>query len=225
MVKRALGLDLGQAQDFTALALVEARLAPGAAAAGPAARPPLDFRVPTLWRWPLGTPYPAIVAGLLEFCRLPALGGACLIIDGTGVGAAVVDLVSDAFRAAAARGGVHAHGFASVLLTAGHEVVHAGNARWNVPKKELVSALLVAFQSRRLHIAQERRETAVLVKELQNFRTRITLAGNETFAADWREGQHDDLVLAVALAVWALGAVDWPLVADCTPPDHKEKLA
>jgi hypothetical protein len=30
---------------------------------------------------------------------------------------------------------------------------------------------------------------------------KITAAANETFAA-WREGAHDDLVLAVALACW-----------------------
>ena len=30
---------------------------------------------------------------------------------------------------------------------------------------------------------------------------KVTPAANEVFGA-WREGQHDDLVLAVAIAVW-----------------------
>jgi hypothetical protein len=39
------------------------------------------------------------------------------------------------------------------------------------------------------------------VKELENFRVKVTTARTDTFEA-WREGQNDDLVLAVALAAW-----------------------
>ena len=45
------------------------------------------------------------------------------------------------------------------------------------------------------------RPPPTLVHELTTFQTKDTLAGNETFGA-WREGAHDDLVLAVALAAW-----------------------
>src|SRR5262249_20623470 len=41
----------------------------------------------------------------------------------------------------------------------------------------------------------------ILAKEMQAFRVKITTTGNETFEA-WRERDHDDLVLAVALAAW-----------------------
>ena len=44
-------------------------------------------------------------------------------------------------------------------------------------------------------------DAATLVRELQNFQVKLTAAANETFGV-WREGQHDDLVLAVALACW-----------------------
>jgi hypothetical protein len=44
-------------------------------------------------------------------------------------------------------------------------------------------------------------QTDRLVRELQNFRVKLTVAAHETFGA-WREGDHDDLVLAVALACW-----------------------
>jgi hypothetical protein len=44
-------------------------------------------------------------------------------------------------------------------------------------------------------------EGATLVRELTTFQVKITPATNEVFAA-WREGQHDDLGLAVAIAVW-----------------------
>ena len=42
---------------------------------------------------------------------------------------------------------------------------------------------------------------AALVKEMTDMQVKTTLAGGQQYAA-WREGQHDDLVLAVALACW-----------------------
>jgi hypothetical protein len=57
------------------------------------------------------------------------------------------------------------------------------------------------LQSRRLQIARSLPDADTLVRELENFRVKITLAANETFGA-WREGQHDDLVLAASLAGW-----------------------
>jgi len=41
----------------------------------------------------------------------------------------------------------------------------------------------------------------VLTEELSLFRAKVTLAANETFEA-WRERAHDDLVLALALALY-----------------------
>jgi hypothetical protein len=57
---------------------------------------------------------------------------------------------------------------------------------------------------------------------MQNFKAKITASANETFEA-WREGQHDDLVLAVALAVWGgenLGLGPWDVTVD--PRDRLE---
>jgi hypothetical protein len=87
-----------------------------------------------------------------------------------------------------------------ITITAGHEVVPDG-AGWHVPKKELVSALQVLLQSRRLQVARLLPMASVLVKELEAFRVKITASANETFEA-WRERDHDDMVLAVALAAW-----------------------
>jgi len=41
----------------------------------------------------------------------------------------------------------------------------------------------------------------VLAREMAEMRVKITPSGNEQYGA-WREGEHDDLVLAVALACW-----------------------
>jgi hypothetical protein len=70
-----------------------------------------------------------------------------------------------------------------------------------VAKKELVSALQGLLQSRRLSIASTLPDTALLVKELETFKAKVTLAQAETLE-DWRERPHDDLVLALAIAAW-----------------------
>jgi hypothetical protein len=106
--------------------------------------------------------------------------------------------------------------FFSVTLTAGHVVTGGDAGGLRVPKKELVGTLQVMLQSRRLQVARTLPDAAVLVKELENFRVKVTAARNETFES-WREGQHDDLVLAVALAAW-LGEQALP-----TPEDLSEE--
>lgn len=71
-----------------------------------------------------------------------------------------------------------------------------------MPKKDLAGALIAAFHGERLRIAAGLTEGATLVNELLNFKVKVNIAtGNESFEA-WREGVHDDLVLAVAMAVW-----------------------
>jgi hypothetical protein len=180
-----LGLDLGQTQDFTALAVLE-RSEPVEAIAS--AKP--DFALRHLRRFPLGTTYTEIVSAVTTMRKAGPLCGAPLIVDQTGVGRAVVDVLQQA------TGGV-----VPVTITGGHAVTVAEDGSFHVPKKELVTGLQVVLQSRRLQIARGLPEAATLVRELQQFQVRITASAHETFGV-WRAGQHDDLVLAVALACW-----------------------
>ena len=69
-----------------------------------------------------------------------------------------------------------------------------------MPKALLVSSVQALLHEGRLHIQKDLPEAATLVRELQDFRVNFTTAGHMTFSA--REGKHDDLVLALALAVW-----------------------
>jgi hypothetical protein len=64
-----------------------------------------------------------------------------------------------------------------------------------------VSSVQLLLEQRRLRIAKGLPDAPVLVRELLNFRVTITPSAHETFGA-WRENEHDDLVLAVALAAW-----------------------
>jgi hypothetical protein len=182
-----LGLDLGQAADYTALAVAERTYHPDPGGKGP---PQAHYGVRHLKRWPLGTPYTTIVPDVAGLVGREPLKGCLLGVDQTGVGIAVVDMVRQA------RVGAWLH---PILITAGHEVANEAGV-WHVPKKELVSMLQVLLQTRRLKVAALP-ERQILLREFLAFRVKITTVGNETFEA-WREQDHDDLVLAVALAAW-----------------------
>jgi hypothetical protein len=145
-----------------------------------------------LARAPLGTSYPRLVEQVRslvarpEFPRPPAL-----CIDATGVGRPVVDLFTGSR--------ICAHIF-PITITPGHEARCEG--RWHfVPKKDLVGAVVSLLESRRLEFAGGLALAGVAKEELLNFRAKIGVGGNETLEA-WRERDHDDLVLAVAIAAW-----------------------
>jgi hypothetical protein len=50
-------------------------------------------------------------------------------------------------------------------------------------------------------VAPALREAQTLVQELTTFQMKPVLAGNDAYVA-WREGPHDDLVLAAGVAAW-----------------------
>src|SRR6516165_6508680 len=84
-----LGLDLGQTRDFTALAVLE-RSPP--TNAGTAVEKP-DYALRHLHRFPLGTPYTEIVPAVATLVRSGPLAESPVVVDQTGVGRAVVDLM------------------------------------------------------------------------------------------------------------------------------------
>jgi hypothetical protein len=149
--------------------------------------PPPIFQVGHLERLPLGTPYPAIVdhVGRL-LTKLP--GHPELVIDFTGVGRPVFDMF--------VYSGIYPIG---VVITGGMTETRDGRT-CSVPKLDLVSRLQALLHEARLKILRELDEAETLVRELQDFRMEFTAAGHMTFNA--RSGKHDDLVLALAIAVW-----------------------
>ena len=88
---------------------------------------------------------------------------------------------------------------AGVLITAGMSETW-DDAIHGVPKLTLVSRLQALLHEGRLKIQRELAEAETLIRELQDFRVEYTAAGHLTFNA--RSGKHDDLVLALAIAVW-----------------------
>lgn len=68
-------------------------------------------------------------------------------------------------------------------------------------RRNRITQLNVLFAAKRLTIPEILSHGKLLVKELANYRLKNP-TGTDTAQADWRDGQADDLVHAVALAVW-----------------------
>lgn len=184
------GVDLGQAADPTALAIVErATTHPGTLDNFREIR--RQYAVRHLERFPLGMSYvdqAARVASILGRAPL-SRQNTRLVVDATGVGRPVVDL----FR----RAGLSP---IAVTITAGDGETQTPDG-WRVSKLLLVSRLQAMLHAGELRIAKALPEAQALVKELQDFRVSYTETGYASFGA--RVGAHDDLVLALAIAVWA----------------------
>lgn len=196
------GLDLGQAKDWTALDVVEAL------------RPPVGglprYAVRTLDRWhpkryqDVVARIERMVPKLREGVHVLQPNGTSydyvrpnvtLVLDRTGVGRAVGDLFSEAELDLDLQ---------LVSIHGGDTVTQDPHGGWRVPKRDLVGAVSVVLENDRLDVPAQLTEAATLKAELKNFRARIGANGHDSYGAgdDWREGNHDDLVLAVALSLW-----------------------
>jgi hypothetical protein len=198
------GLDLGTLADFTALAVVEAN---------PSEE---ELHLRHLERYPLHTRYTTVADAVLRLlCKselanprrsaqasetgrttvVPLSTGPELIVDATGVGVAVTDLLKERGLA-----------FRPVTITGG-DAVHASTSKvrgksWRVPKRDLVAALEVPFHNGSLKVAAGLELWPTLREELLNFKRKIDLKTAHDSYEHWRDSDHDDLVLACALACW-----------------------
>jgi hypothetical protein len=171
-----LGLDLGKKHDHTAIAIVEKR--------GD------KLLVRHLERVALGTPYPGVVMRMQEIVQ--QLGQCAVVVDGTGVGEPVVDALR--------RAGLGCE-ITAVTITGGERQSRAG-AICNVPKQDLIAGVQMAMEKGELRVARRLGEAGALVKEMLNVRITAGLAvGKVRMGADGY-GEHDDLVIALALACW-----------------------
>jgi hypothetical protein len=113
-----------------------------------------------------------------------------LLIDKTGVGAAVVDSL---WQAQLRPLGITIHGGSSVTSEA---------YGFRVPKRDLVAAVQTLLQNGRLRIAEGLELAPTLKRELLSFRVKVDPRTAHDSYEHWREADHDDLVLATALACW-----------------------
>jgi len=177
-----LGLDLGQARDYSAIAVVERRVELTGE------RDPVTFvnRTRTrilivhLERIPLRTPYPDVVETVRNLVQRYHGRKLEVVMDATGVGAAVRDMLSRS------KLGVPLTG---VTITGGERVT-VSQGSYHVPRHDLLANLRVLLEKRMLRIA-------IAGGTAEAFRTELHRWG--------RRSAHDDLVFAVALACWKAG--------------------
>jgi len=146
-------------------------------------RKKVALRLRYLERVPLGTPYPEIVERVRRTTRTPELDGRCHV---------VVDLP---WRA----------GLEAMILPAsitGGAAESLSEGYYGMPKRDLITCLQVLLQRGELQIAGGLKHAPDLVAELAGMRVKVGCEGREQYGA-WREGTHDELVFAVALACWA----------------------
>lgn len=199
----AVGVDLGQSKDPTSIAVVEKIAAEPAASTNERQMPSVraaarlagaHYNLRLLEQPALGMPYPAQAQMLKSILARQTIAehDPKVWIDYTGVGRAVYDIFKQE----------RVPNIVPVTITFGGQEGPNGRGGHNVPKLALVSRLQALMHTGRLHMPDTLPLAKTFRRELLDFRVSYTAIGNATFGA--REGAHDDLILAVALAVYGL---------------------
>ena len=175
-----LGVDIGQAHDFTALVVLE--------------RAGTDLHVRHAERLPLGMSYPTQVDRVVTLVGSAELARDVQVaVDSTGVGGAITDLLREALRAFSTP-------LTAITITGGSTASRDGS-RWAIPKRDLIAASQVALQTKALKIAAALPTAQLLADELAAYRVKVSEDGRDTYG-NGREAPNDDLVLALAIATY-----------------------
>lgn len=200
-----IGLDLGQQQDYTALTIVKKVIEeveePKRQHSGPitwlvgTTRRPVfrEYQLQVVERFDLGTPYMDVARRTREVQRgCAALGADTYVVaDATGVGRPCLELLK--------KEGVE--NLIGISIHGGDAVGYEGSV-FRVPKRDLVSTLQVLLQNNQIAWNERVPFRQVLDHELHAFRAKIDLqTGHDSYEA-WREKDHDDIVLSLAIACW-----------------------
>jgi len=176
------GVDLAQSSDYTCFSFLERK------------GDPATYAVRHLERFK-GQPYTTVARRLADLVgRLLAerpRPEVEVVVDATGVGAAAIDVMREANIG---------EPLVPVLIHGGDRVSHE-DGTYRTPKRDLISAVQVAMEAGRLRVNPDFAFATILTDELAKFRRKTTTAGRDTYEA-WREDDHDDAVLSVALSVW-----------------------
>ena len=213
-VRHYIGLDLAQVSDYTAVVSLRREqeipdtIRPAAMDLSSLKR--LEAHVPVPQASParyycniaerFKSDYLVIASHICKLFQVPTFSGQTLVVDGTGVGRPVVDIIRQ-LRPACRLLPVTITGSAAQQALGKLHVDEWGY--WHVPKKELVGTVQAILGTNRLEIAPKLAHAATLVHELKNFSYKISAATAHISYSAWRERDHDDLVLALALACWA----------------------
>jgi hypothetical protein len=227
-IKYMISADFGQAYDYTAVAVVERRLTPvgeryqnyyyDQGRSRPRrvyeARQAVEtsYDLVRLDRVPLRTSYTTVAKGLVKLLQefhkahieADDYNGQAvtvgLAVDEGGVGRAVRDILTKEIMEGVEKGRPHVR-FLPVTVTGGAATT-VGQGWIHTPKKDLISAGLVAYQNGRLRVGNLRHRDT-LENELTNYRLKQNISSGHASFEPLRSGQHDDLLFATCLGVWA----------------------
>jgi hypothetical protein len=203
-----LSADLGEVSDWSAYSILDERVSskrqpdPIDLTLGMEGRKlySREYLLRYLRRPALGTTYPEVVRQLQDLVGNPALkGNVDLVVDATGVGRPVIEVMQEAY--------LHP---IPVVITFGQsckEVTMGDDGYYRVPKVDLMASLNVLFGSHRLLYPASLPDqnginlVPVWIQEMEQFKLKRTKANNLTYEA-WRETDHDDIVLSLALGAW-----------------------
>jgi hypothetical protein len=187
-----LGVDFGQRRDHSAFVMVDgANRVTRFINAGtrlPIMRP--IIRIRKIGRLPLGTPYSDVITQIQAmFGFNQSVWNQTLIAsDATGVGQAAAEFLRQRVKA-----------YANLPIQITANPTRADYLTRDVSKEQLVHYLRLAIDGKFLVMHPDLTLGAELRTELENFEAFRTRTGKATF----RAGRgHDDLVMALALAVW-----------------------
>lgn len=172
------GVELGMAHQFTAVSILE--------------QDGDSYTLRELNRYPLRTRYSRIAKDVRAAREAVIRQGSeyVIVIDETGTGPEVSSLFSD-----------DGDDIQSITISAGSEVKQAG-WRASVPRRNIIQSVQLPLQEGNLKFAQGLSYKDVFLAELASFKMKPASVDTSSFDT-WREGELDDLVLAVCLPIWA----------------------
>jgi hypothetical protein len=187
------GLDIGRAQDFSALSIVARKwFTPSSEDLDPK-KFMARYYVMYMRRFELNTPYEIVEQEVARLWKMPELLGSrnyCLG-DMTGVGAPVLEGIRKKHVP-----------IIGIVITGGATVSQPEPNEYHVPKEALVTQLVKLAQTGRLKVMKGVNYQHEFREELGAFGYKINRASSTLSYESIENSVHDDLVVSVALATW-----------------------
>lgn len=174
------GVDVGKMSDYTAISVIEQEIDSGKHI----------LRGLTRFRH---VSYTEVVNRVAEIIG-KLQGRICLVVDSTGVGQPVCDMLAE-------------QGFAvhRLTITGGHNVKKEGYSL-SVPKERLVFNAQIIIQNQNIVVPATLGKIWTEARnEFENFAMKPTASGESLTYEALRSSQKDDLVLSILLALWLSG--------------------
>lgn len=143
-------------------------------------------------RLPLNMNYVAQAARIKAVSMMPNYKGAQWLVDRTGVGRGVVDILTATYNLHCKRVGI----------TSGDNVGRKPDGSITVPKVDLMGAVMASFMQKELRVSPKLSDYVEVMKQLRAMQAQYTTGANLTF--NGASGTHDDYVIAIALALFHL---------------------